>query len=285
MFRIYGIIGLLMLVFAQLNFILRIEPFAQWYFPIIWFGYIFFIDALVYKVQGHSLIYNKPRRFFFLLILSAIVWWMFEAIGWVVGNWYYTGLEGFGSTSAAFIFATVSFSTVIPAVFETYYLIRAIHLFDHVELKKRHKITKRFMHTLTILGLVFLVLTMTLPLYFYPLIWLAFFLLIDPFNYLHKRPSIIKHLKDRKLAIPVSLFVAGTICGFLWEFWNFYAIPQWHYSIPFVDFLRVFEMPILGYLFYGPFAWELYAMYHFTASLRAYSKELEPELIHLFKKI
>jgi len=272
MFRAYGIIGLLMLAFAQINFILRIEPFAQWYFPIIWFGYIFFIDALVYKLRGHSLIYNRPKTFIFLLILSAVVWWMFEAIGFVLSNWYYTGLEGFGGRTAAFIFATVSFSTVIPAVFETYYLLRTIHLFDHVELKKKHRITKRFLHTMTILGLIFLLLPLIAPLYFYPLIWLAFFFLIDPFNYIHKQPSIIKHLKDRKLVIPVSLFAAGIICGFLWEFWNFHAIPQWHYNIPFVDFFRIFEMPILGYLGYGPFAWELYAMYYFIVGLKRHNK-------------
>jgi len=31
-----------------------------------------------------------------------------------------------------------------------------------------------------------------------------------------------------------------------------------------VDFLHVFEMPLLGYLGYLPFAWELFAIYHFV---------------------
>ncbi|MBU0530286.1 MAG: hypothetical protein KKC05_01305, partial [Nanoarchaeota archaeon] len=265
---IYGIVGLLMLAFAQFNFIFHIQPFSQWYFPIIWFGYIFFIDALVYKLRGKSLIYNRPKTFIFMLLLSAAVWWMFEGIGWMIGNWYYTGIAGFGGKAASYIFATISFATVIPAVFETFYLLRAIHLFDHVELKRKHMITKRFLRLLTLLGLVFLILPLVAPLYFYPLIWLAFFLLIDPYNYIHKRPSVIGHLKDRKMTIPVSLFVAGMICGFLWEFWNFWAIPQWHYNIPFVDFFHIFEMPALGYLGYGPFAWELYAMYHFIVGLK-----------------
>jgi len=261
-----------MLAFAQLNFILHIEPFARWYFPIIWFGYIFFMDALVYKLHGRSLIYNRPKTFLFMLFLSALVWWMFEAIGWILGNWYYTGLEGFVSPLAKYAFATISFATVIPAVFETYYLLRAVHLFDHVELKKRHKITKTTLHALTILGILFLILSLAAPLHFYPLIWVAFFLLIDPYNYMHKQPSIIKHIKDRKLAIPVSLFIAGTICGFLWEFWNFYAVPQWHYNIPFLDFFRIFKMPVLGYLGYGPFAWELYSMYYFIIGLKNHRK-------------
>lgn len=272
MFRKYGVLGLLMVIFAQLNFFIGIQPFASWYFPIIWFGYILLIDAIIYKLRGHSLISNRPKHFVVMLFLSATFWWFFETVNFILQNWYYTGIEVFGSRLIALTFATLSFSTVVPAIFETTDLVRTIHFFDHLMLKKKHEITKRFLHTMMGLGLVFLILTITLPKYFFPLVWIAFFLLLDPFNYLHKRPSIISHLKDRKLIIPVSLFIGGTICGFFWEFWNFWAVPQWHYSIPLAELMslnvRVFEMPVLGYLGYGPFAWELYSMYYFVLSLR-----------------
>jgi hypothetical protein len=52
------------------------------------------------------------------------------------------------------------------------------------------------------------------------------------------------------------------MCGFFWEMWNFFSYPKWVYHIPFFDFLRVFEMPILGYGGYIPFALELFALYH-----------------------
>ncbi|MFH1583720.1 MAG: hypothetical protein ABIA56_01155 [Actinomycetota bacterium] len=180
MFRAYGIIGLLMLAFAQLNFIFQIHPYAQWYFPIIWFGYILFVDALVYRMYGKSLIYNRPKMFIVLLILSAVIWWMFEGIGFILQNWYYTGLEGFGTRFEKFLFGTLSFSTVIPAVFETYHLLRSVHLFDHTHLKKKHKISKTLLHTLTVLGILFLILPLAAPMYFYPIIWIAFFFLLDP---------------------------------------------------------------------------------------------------------
>ena len=32
--------------------------------------------------------------------------------------------------------------------------------------------------------------------------------------------------------------------------WNFYSLPKWIYTIPYVGFWKVFEMPILGYLGY-----------------------------------
>jgi hypothetical protein len=45
--------------------------------------------------------------------------------------------------------------------------------------------------------------------------------------------------------------------------WNFLSYPKWTYHTPGTEFFRVFEMPLLGYLGYLPFAWELYALRNF----------------------
>jgi len=267
MFKKYGIFGLVMIIVAQMGLFFRLQPIAQWYFPILWFGYILLIDAVIFKLQGRSLISSKTKLFLIMLPVSSAIWWMFEGVGFILKNWYYTGLEGFGSKLWLFVFGTLSFATVIPAVFETAMLLKTLHLFDRVRLKHGYRLTKRFLHILVASGIACLVLPLAFPFLFFPLIWIAFFLLLDPINYLHGRPSIISHLYDRKLSIPLSLYIGATLCGFLWEFWNYWAIPKWHYSIPFVNFMKIFEMPLLGYLGYGPFGLELYAMYHFAASL------------------
>ena len=62
----------------------------------------------------------------------------------------------------------------------------------------------------------------------------------------------------------VALALAALVCGFFWEMWNFYAMPKWYYTVPFFGFAKIFEMPLLGYAGYLPFAWELYALYHFV---------------------
>jgi hypothetical protein len=267
MIRIYGIVGALMVLFAQVNFYLKIQPFALWYFPIIWFGYIFLIDALVNRIKGRSLIRNNFKLFMGLLFLSSLIWWMFEFFNNFLLNWNYIGTSSFSSGLAKNIFGIFSFATVIPAIFETFDLFKCIHLFDRVKLKKKHNLTKGFLYGMMISGFVCLVLTIAYPKYFFPLVWLTFFLILDPFNYMHKHPSIVGHLKDRKLKIPITLFLAGLACGFLWEFWNYWAIPKWTYHVPYVDFLKIFEMPLLGYLGYGPFAFELYAIYYFVKGL------------------
>ena len=91
---------------------------------------------------------------------------------------------------------------------------------------------------------------------------------------MNRQPSVIQHLKDKKLTIPLTLLLTGIILGLLWEFWNYYAIIKWTYNVPYVGFLKIFEMPILGYFGYFPFALELYAMYHFSVYLyqKAYKR-------------
>lgn len=255
-----------MILFAEINFIFKIQPLANWYFPIIWFGYIFVMDALNYRFRKKSMLMNNRKLFFTLLIASAAIWWIFEFINLYVGNWNYNGIYGIAALGNVFK-KTICFATVIPAIFETTDLLLALHLFNHTKLKKKHNVTKPFIYTLMFLGILCILLPLVLPKFTFPLIWLGFFFLLDPWNYMHKYPSIIKHLEDKKLTIPLTLFVGGTICGFFWEFWNYWAVTKWTYNVPYVGFLKIFEMPLLGYLGYGPFALELYAMWHFIKGL------------------
>ncbi len=258
-----------MVLFTQLNFYFKIEPFASWYFPIIWFGYIFILDAIIFKLKGHSLIMSRKEQFFKALLLSALIWWLFELINLKTLNWEYFTFTDYREPwwLRFFIFGTIAFSTVLPAVIETYELLKTFKLFNKIKLLKHHKITHKFLHSMIYIGVVMLALAMIWPKYFYPFVWSAFFFLLDPINYLHKQPSITGYWKSGNIKIPLALFVAGTLCGLLWEFWNYYAVIKWYYEIPFVGFFKIFEMPILGYLGYGPFAFELFAMYYFVKNL------------------
>ena len=57
------------------------------------------------------------------------------------------------------------------------------------------------------------------------------------------------------------------ICGLFWEMWNYHSYPKWVYQVPFVGFLHIFEMPLLGYGGYLPFSLELFALYHLAVGL------------------
>ncbi len=270
MFRKYGLLGILLIVLVEINFFLKIEPFASWYFPIVWFGYILVIDALIYKLRKDSLISKRFSQFVGIVLISVIFWWIFEFINIPLRNWNYLGIEKLGEWKN--VYGSLSFATVLPAFFETVELIQSIHLFSKKKLHKKHKITKKLLHTMVWIGILCFVGPFIFPNFLFPLVWLSFFFILDPINYIHKQPSIIGHLKDRRLAIPLSLLLAGIIMGFFWEFWNYWAEVKWVYEVPFVGFFKIFEMPLLGYLGYFPFAFELYAMYWFVKSL-FYHKE------------
>jgi len=276
MFKKYGILGIFLIILVELNFFFKLQPFADWYFPLVWFGYIMVIDALNYKLRKDSLLIKRPYQFLGMLISSAVIWWIFELINLNLENWNYNNIEGTLALTNV-IKKTICFSTIIPAFFETVELIRSFHLFEKNKLHKKYKISKNFIHIMVVLGVISFLLLMIMPKYFYPLVWLTFFFILDPINYLHNQPSIIKHLKDKKLTVPLSLLLAGIIMGFLWEFWNYYALTKWFYNVPFVGFFKIFEMPILGYLGYFPFAFELYAMYFFLRSLFMHKEHLLEE--------
>lgn len=270
MFRKYGLIGILLIIFVEINFFLKIQPFASWYFPLVWLGFILVIDSLIYKLRKHSPLSNYPLKTFLIFLLSIPFWYAFEFFNMFVLNWHY-------NPEFTPLIRLVSAMFIFPAVYEIYLLIHTLHLFDNVKLHKSHKITKRLLYSMILIGVICFVTPLFLPIYTFPLIWLTFFFILDPINYLHRQPSIIGHLKDRNLEVPLSLLFSGIIAGFLWEFWNFWAIPKWTYDIPFISFLKIFEMPMLGYLGYFSFALELYSMYWFVTSLFKHKKHLIEE--------
>jgi hypothetical protein len=40
--------------------------------------------------------------------------------------------------------------------------------------------------------------------------------------------------------------------------WNIYSLPKWSYSIPYLEYLHIFEMPLAGFGGYIPFGFEVY---------------------------
>ena len=54
--------------------------------------------------------------------------------------------------------------------------------------------------------------------------------------------------------------LAGLVCGFFWEMWNFGSLAHWEYSVPYVQRFEIFHMPLLGYSGYLPFGLECLAV-------------------------
>ena len=65
----------------------------------------------------------------------------------------------------------------------------------------------------------------------------------------------------------IALWLGVLLTAFFWEMWNFFSYPKWIYDVPWGDWLHIFEMPLLGYGGYLPFALELYALYHLIVGI------------------
>ena len=84
----------------------------------LWLGYILFINGLTCFRSGSCLLKNRARYFFILFPVSAGFWWFFEYLNRFVQNWHYAGIDDF-SAIEYFFHASLSFSTVLPAVLST----------------------------------------------------------------------------------------------------------------------------------------------------------------------
>ena len=118
--------------------------------------------------------------------------------------------------------------------------------------------------TLSAVGLVLAAIPMLWPSpYFAADVWIAWVLLLDPINRARGRPSMIGALEAGNRAQPVAWLMAGLTAGVLWESINWVAAARWTYTVPFGGGLKLFEMPVLGFLGFAPFALESFAIWAF----------------------
>jgi hypothetical protein len=226
------------------------------FFP-LWLGYILAVDALVQSRSGSSLWTRSRADFVLLFLASAPVWWIFELFNQRTANWEYLGANAF-TPLQYFLLCTVCFSTVMPAVFETAELVRSFDWVQRLRSGPRLVSTPCLQLGLFTAGGVMVALTLLWPRYCYPFVWSSLVLLLEPINAALGRPHLLIPLGRGDWRPVLSLSLGALLCGFFWEMWNFYSYPKWIYHTPGAQFLHLFEMPLLGYGGYIPFALELY---------------------------
>lgn len=241
-----------------LNWSLQGVRTAYLFFP-LWLGYILVMDALVQRRTGSSLWTRSRRQFIGLFIVSAPVWWLFELINWRTQNWEYLGVENFGWLEYNAL-CTLSFSTVMPAVFETAEWLRSFGWMERFASGPRVPRTRRVCLAILLFGLAMLGLMLAWPWHFYSFVWMSLVLILEPLNCWSGRPHLLGRLCGGDWREVISLSFGALVCGFFWEMWNDRSYPKWIYHTPGVEFLRLFEMPLLGYFGYIPFAFELYLL-------------------------
>lgn len=245
---------------AKFDFCHSIQPHIS-YMP-LWIGYITIVNALCVWRSGTSPLTAHPLPYLLTFPASALFWWFFEYLNRYVWNWYYLGVSAMGAGEYAF-YATVCFSSVLPAVTATAALLHTFRPFDDARFSDLKPVKMRDWRTIVLLGVVSaLGLTgiVLIPQYTFPLLWLSplfVFLLVQT---LLGEPCILEHSGGRNWALVLRFACAALVCGLCWETWNYYAVAKWVYAVPFVHRFQIWEMPLIGFAGYLPFGVECAAV-------------------------
>ena len=235
------------------------------FFP-LWLGYVLVVNGLCRKLGGSSPLERQRTGFFGMFLLSIPGWWLFEFFNRYLQNWHYILNRPVSSLEYG-IRASVHFSIVIPAVLSTAELWHRLPWFAAATFKTGPVCDRRWLRACLISGLLMLAGVLLFPRYCFPLVWVGVWLVLDSLNHRAGAPSLFGFLEKGDLRPFLELALGALTCGFFWEFWNYYALPKWVYTVPFVDFWHIFEMPVLGYLGYLPFGLEVFALYIFFRRL------------------
>ncbi len=256
---------LAILAVATVGLALGVEPIPSWYYHCAWWPYIFAADALNRRLGGCSLIRDRPRELGWLAAVSATWWTMFEAINLRLGNWYY--VMNHPSRAARWIGGCLAFATVLPGILVTLRLVERVGWLQRIRVAPLNW-SRRKSSGCVLLGVACLCLPLIWPELFFPLTWGSFVFLLEPWNRRHARRCFLRDLEAGEAGPFCRTLLAGLACGLLWESLNFWARTRWIYTVPGFEDLKLFEMPLLGFLGFPPFAVECLVVLRFLEAQR-----------------
>jgi hypothetical protein len=231
------------------------QPFQNHTFTPLWIGYILVINALTLKRTGRCLLKERPFFYLSLFPISAGFWWFFEFLNRFVQNWYYIGSIELSPTHYFFA-ATISFSTVLPAVVGT---TKYLETFPRLRLTYQNWCTLSIPEGRGFGGVNLFVACIGLmgvglwPNLLYPFLWVSPLFIVIGLQRIWGETTLFDDIRNGNWSPVVVPALAGLVCGVFWEMWNYYSLARWKYVIPHVQGLQIFEMPLLGYFGYLPF--------------------------------
>lgn len=260
-FPLHGWLGVLLIaLFWPLNWMLEGLRTHWGFFP-LWLGYCLMVDGINRARHGTSLLTRSPRRYAGLFLISIPLWWVFEFVNWRTQNWQYLGRESFSSLEYGLL-ASLSFSTVVPAVLGSAEFVAGFDFLDRFQDGLRVRPSRGTLWGFLLAGGAMLISLFAWPRLFFPFTWTFVYFLIEPLNAWLGNRTLLDWTRRGDWRPVFALWLGVLMCAFFWEMWNFHSFPKWVYSVPYLGFWPIFEMPFFGYFGYLPFALELFALVH-----------------------
>jgi hypothetical protein len=237
----------------------EVEPFINWYYISAWYPTILVLDAVQATISGRYYVVSRPRFAISLLWWSAVLWFFFEVVNIRVANWYYVFLPP--ERPLRWFGTTISFMTVLPAIFLAERLLAVGHRFERLRWPTFH-VGRRLLVGVFIAGIVFAGLSLAWPWLFFPMIWGALTLLLEPLNYWRDPGrSLLGDLSAGRPGRLLRFLAGGLMIGFLWELYNIESRSKWIYTVPGFENFKLFEMPLLGFFGFPVFALDCFVVY------------------------
>ena len=245
----------------------RVEPFWSWHTPIAWTGFILFADGWIWKRRGESPIKNDRAEIAFMALASIPLWIVFELYNkHTFWNWHYVGLPQ--TLLLRYVGYAWAFATIVPAILITAELVGALRDRRAPAYRRADPATiplDAVAWAAIVAGAAMLILPIVYPSpWMAAPVWLGFMFLLDPINAWLGAESFRGDLGAGHFDRLKNLLISGLACGLLWECWNYWARTKWVYTVPVPPDIKLFEMPLAGYLGFPAFAVECFVLYVFV---------------------
>src|SRR5216684_1606448 len=240
----------------------EIPPIPTWFYVLAWYPTLIILDEVVLLLGGESLL-ARPRELAVMLWWSAVIWFVFEAINFRLRDWYYVFLPA--GRLERWLGITVSLATVVPAVLLPERLLDRLGAWRDLRFRG-FTLEPKHLEIAGWVGWGLLAAVLAFPRYLYPLTWGAVWLIAEPLLY-RRDPahSLFADMTHGSWGRIARLMAAGLFAGVLWESFNAMARGRWIYTVPFLEHLKIFEMPLVGFLGFPFFALEVWSLYHLLA--------------------
>jgi hypothetical protein len=256
--------------------------------PLAWCAYLLAVLGILAVWDGRSWLRRHGQRFGICWLWSVPAWCYFDWINFYfmrdprtgLRAWEYVNLPPrFDNRIAGYL---VAFGAIAPGMFLTAEVLQRLG-FHRLSVRRAGSVganpsapppagersesgfRKYLPRAIFLLGIL---LTPIPFLFGTPLsnlaLWVGTWALLDPINRYFGRPSIVADWLAGRWGRTLALGGAGLLCGFLWEFWNYWAWSKWTYHLPFLgtwEHYRYFEMPIPGLFGFIAFGLETWTMW------------------------
>jgi hypothetical protein len=235
--------------------------------PVFW-GYTFLMDAWLYvRSGGKSILKNSPKEMIAIGIAAMGGWMLFEYLNFFVDdNWYYPNGDSIPHEEFL-LYAIVGSSGLIPVIFVIY---RLLNTFPNIRNKYSHgpAIVLKNWHVNVLLAVFMtgMFLISFFPDQLFGLLWIApmaiLALVLDKIGLWTPFTGLKTGNWSPLLKYTLTYLVYGLSLECLNYFSALHPTGQplithtpavWVYSIPYVNYGYLFEMPLLGYIGYLPF--------------------------------